>query len=153
MNKFEEQLLDDLMRDHGPRLAVARRPGPRPEKPTWIATGVVALAGVTVGAVLLVPSDSPAYAVTDNKDGTVTVSVDNASAVDDVDKQLRGPVRVSAGVPVHCDPSGVVRLLPQRESLEAALSEVVGAEVPTRIRMRKNDDGSFTLTGVECGKK
>jgi len=155
MNKFEEQLLTDLMHDHGPKLAVAQRPEPRTTKPAWVTTGVVALAGATVGAVLLLPSDSPAYAVTDNGDGTVTVSVDNASAVDDVDKELQVPIQVAPSLTIfaNCDSTGEVRLMPQGVSLGAALNEIIGEQVPTRIKMRKNADGSLTLTGVECAKK
>lgn len=85
MGKFEDQLLADLIREHGPDLADAHRPKRRGTKPAWITAGAVAVAGATTGAILLWPTSSPAYAVTDNGDGTVTVDVTNVSAVEKSD--------------------------------------------------------------------
>jgi hypothetical protein len=79
MTKFADQLFDDLMREHGPALAHAKPPAP--SRPVWarrpaLAAGLGGLAAVAATAgVLVAGGGTPAYAVTTNPNGTVTVAV------------------------------------------------------------------------------
>lgn len=98
MGKFEDQLLRDLMREHGPALAVAERPEPARRgvaRPVLVAAGAVAVTGAAVVG-MTVFGGSPAYAVTENADGTVTVSISDIRAIDPANAELErlgAPVR------------------------------------------------------------
>jgi hypothetical protein len=92
MSKFADQLFDDLMREHGSTLTNARPPAPRGHIATrraLLAVGgggvaVAAAAGVLVATAGTNPAahdgqvaggKTPAYAVTNNPNGTVTLAV------------------------------------------------------------------------------
>jgi hypothetical protein len=78
MTKFTDQLWSDLAREHGPALTQAGRPGRRRvRRPRVIAGSTLALAGAgtALGLVLTATSAAPAFAVTQNSDGSVLVTV------------------------------------------------------------------------------
>ena len=92
MTKFADQLFDDLIREHGSTLTNARPPAPRGHIATrraLLAVGgggvaVAAAAGVLVATAganpaahsgLAAAGNTPAYAVTNNANGTVTLAV------------------------------------------------------------------------------
>jgi hypothetical protein len=101
MGKFEDQLLGDLMREHGPALETAQRPAPRNRRPVWIAAGAVALAGaVTVGLALVDGGTPAAFAVNQNADGSITVSIKDIAAIDPANKELE-----RLGVPIRAVPT------------------------------------------------
>jgi len=92
MTKFADQLFDDLMREHGSTLTNAGPPAPRGHVATrraLLAVGgggvaVAAAAGVLVATAganpaahsgLAAAGNTPAYAVTNNANGTVTLAV------------------------------------------------------------------------------
>lgn len=91
MTKFADQLFTDLMNEHGPALETvpppARRTVPRP---VWLAAGVVGMAGAVTAGVAVFGGGTPAYAVTDNGNGTVTISLHQLSGVDGANGALRG---------------------------------------------------------------
>jgi hypothetical protein len=86
MTKFADQLLGDLMREHGPALAQARPPAARPRhavtgrKLLVAGAGGVAVAAAAAG-VLMAGGGTPAYAVTTHADGTVTLAVTKLSGI------------------------------------------------------------------------
>jgi hypothetical protein len=92
MTKFEDQLFDDLMREHGSSLTNTRPPVARRHVATRRALLAVGGGGVAVAAAAgvlvatagtnagdhpaqLAIGKTPAYAVTSNPDGTVTLAV------------------------------------------------------------------------------
>lgn len=85
MTRFEDQLLSELMTEHGHHLrtvrpqAPARRQVPRP---AWLAAGAAGTAAAATAATLALGSAPAlaAYSVT-RHDGTVAVSVERASGV------------------------------------------------------------------------
>jgi hypothetical protein len=95
MTKFADQLFDDLMREHGPALA---RITPAFSKPalrqrlatrrTLLAAGT-ACAAVATTAGVLAAGGTPAYAVTANPDGTVTLAVHQESGIAGANARLR----------------------------------------------------------------
>lgn len=97
MTNFADQLFQDLMAEHGAELASA--PGPaaavadagrrRVTRPAWATAGTVAAAGAAAVGFTVFGGTASAYAVTDNHDGTVTVSVTKASGVDGANAKLR----------------------------------------------------------------
>jgi hypothetical protein len=86
MTKFADQLLDDLMREHGPALAHAgaptarARPAAAGRKLLVAGAGGVAVAAAAAG-VLVAGGGTPAYAVTTHPDGTVTLAVTRPAGI------------------------------------------------------------------------
>jgi hypothetical protein len=92
MTKFADQLFQDLMAEHGAELASASAPQAARrgyKRPAWATAGTVAAAGAAAVGFTVFGSTASAYAVTDNHDGTVTVSVTKASGVDGANAKLR----------------------------------------------------------------
>jgi len=107
MTKFADELFADLMREHGSTLAQTRPPAaPKrhiPGRRTLLAAGaggvaVAAAAGALVasggppaahGGTSADGGSSPAYAVTKNSDGTVTLAVYKASGIAGANARLR----------------------------------------------------------------
>lgn len=121
MTKFTDSLWSDLVRDHGPALAHTRREPARSRllrRPHIIAGGSLGLAGAGTALVLAlgVASSPPAFAVTTNSNGSVTVQVSQASSLPQANAKLTamgiheqvtiymaaGPAAVSS--PVACTP-------------------------------------------------
>jgi hypothetical protein len=112
MTKFEDQLYQQLMTEHGHHLRAGQRPAParrRVRRPVWLATGAAGTAAGVTAAVLALSSTPAlaAYSVTQHN-GAVTVAVYNASGVAGANAALhRLPARVAV-VPVRpgCPPIG-----------------------------------------------
>jgi hypothetical protein len=112
MSKFEDQLLGQLMAEHGHRLHEVRRPAParrRARRPVWLAAGAAGTAAAVTATVMAL-SSAPAmaaYSVTQH-DGTVSVSVGNASGVAGANAALHRMHARVVVVPVRpgCPPIG-----------------------------------------------
>lgn len=100
MGKFEDQLLSDLLREHGPALAAAERSEERNTRPIWVAAGAVVLAGAVTAGVALVSGGTPAFAVSQNSDGSITVSIKDIAAIAPANKELE-----RLGVPIRAVPT------------------------------------------------
>ena len=98
MTKFEDQLFDDLMREHGSTLTNARRPAPRRHVATrraLLAVGGGGVAAAAAAGVLvatagggapghsanLAGGTTPAYALTTHSNGTITLAVYQQSGI------------------------------------------------------------------------
>jgi hypothetical protein len=95
MTNFEDQLLSDLMTEHGAQLQQLPQPGSGPaagtsrgraglravRRPAWLATGAAGLAAAATAVVMTLGGSAPAYAVARGADGTVQVSVSEPSGV------------------------------------------------------------------------
>jgi hypothetical protein len=103
MTKFADQLLADLVREHGPALALSGPPAPRrhgASRRTLLATGAgFAAAGATAGALMASGVMSggvvaggggatPAYALTTHANGTVTLDVYRESGIAGINVKL-----------------------------------------------------------------
>jgi hypothetical protein len=92
MSKFTDRLWSELVRDHGAELAqVTRKPPHRFRKPRILAgTGAgVAAAGTAAALLLGAASTSPAFAVTRNHDGSVTVTITRLGSISGANQRLR----------------------------------------------------------------
>jgi hypothetical protein len=105
MGRFDDQLWADLVDEHGPALAVAQRATPprgRGRPRVLAAVGAFGLVGVVtaVALTLTVTGASPAFAVTRNADGTVTVTIRQIEGVSGANAELaRLGVRARAVTP------------------------------------------------------
>lgn len=95
MSRFKDRLWRDLMREHGDDLAQIHRPAgqhSRRARPRVLAgtTAGLAAIGAAVALILSAAGSSPAFAVTRNHDGTVTVALRTFSAIHDANAKLAG---------------------------------------------------------------
>jgi hypothetical protein len=98
MTKFEDQLFDDLMREHGSKLIHARPPAPSRHMATRRALLAVGGGGLAVAAVAgalmaaagtqaparsadAARASTPAYALTPHSNGTITLAVYQKSGI------------------------------------------------------------------------
>jgi hypothetical protein len=92
MTNFADSLFEDLMAEHGAALASgAAAPAaarPRYRRPAWATAGTVAAAGAAVVGFTVFGGTAAAYAVTDNHNGTVTVSVSKAGGISGANAKL-----------------------------------------------------------------
>jgi hypothetical protein len=93
MTKFSDQLFDDLMREHGPALAHTRPPA-HPQRRvtarrTLLAGGGTLAVAAAIAATLVARNPAPAYAVTKNPDGTITLAVYRTSGIAGANARLR----------------------------------------------------------------
>jgi len=112
MTKFEDQLYQELMTEHGHHLHTLQRPAParrRVRRPVWLITAAAGVAAAVTAAVMALGSAPAlaAYSVTQHN-GTVMVAVNRPSGVAGANATLhamRARVRV---VPVRpgCPPIG-----------------------------------------------
>jgi hypothetical protein len=111
---FEDRLWRDLVRDHGGHLATLRRPGSttRNKRPLLLGGAVSVAGAATVGALVLSATTStPAYAVSSNSDGTITVTIHDIAGVAGANAQLaRLGVRARAVPAVANCPTAVSRV-------------------------------------------
>lgn len=91
MNRFEDKLLNDLMVEHGAELADAERPPARRgiSRPVWVTAGVLAVAATAAAGITVFGDTPPAYAVTRNDDGSVTVTIRELAAIEPANAKLR----------------------------------------------------------------
>lgn len=93
MSEFEDNLWVEVMREHGHALAHARRPLPkrrRATRPQLLAGTTVGVAAAATAAALLFGASTspPAFAVTRNPDGTVTVNLRQPSGIAGANEKL-----------------------------------------------------------------
>jgi hypothetical protein len=112
MTKFEDQLYQQLVTEHGHHLHAVQRPAParrRVRRPVWLATGAAgAVAAGTVAVVALGSAPAlAAYSVTQH-DNAVTVAVNRASGVAGANVALHAMGARVRVVPVRpgCPPIG-----------------------------------------------
>jgi hypothetical protein len=93
MTKFADQLFDDLMREHGPALARTSPPtDPRRRvtaRRTLLAGGATLAVAAAIAGTLVARNGTPAYAVTKNPDGTITLAVYQTSGIAGANARLR----------------------------------------------------------------
>jgi hypothetical protein len=92
MSKYKERLWRELVREHGAELAEISRPARhgRVARPRLLAGTTVGLAGLGTAIALLLSaaSSSPAFAVSQNHDGTVRVVIWRIDALHSVNARL-----------------------------------------------------------------
>ena len=143
MTKFADHLFEDLMAEHGAELASASAPAAahrRYARPAWATAGTVAAAGAAAVGFTVFGSTASAYAVTDNHDGTVTVSVTKAEGVAGANAKLH---QMGADVVV-------LKATPGCPSLSSfATPGLAGGK--TSLNLKFGPDGQDTVTVQASG--
>jgi len=122
---FEDRLWRDLVRDHAADLASLRRHASttRSKRPLLLGGGAMSAGGAAtvVALVLTATTSTPAYAVRNNSDGTITVTIHDIAGVAGANAQLaRLGVRARAVPTVANCPTAVSRV-PEYEWAAKAL--------------------------------
>ena len=147
MTKFADELFDDLMREHGAALARTRPPAPRPHiatRRTLLAAGTACAAVAATAGGLVAASGTPAYAVTTNPDGTVTLAVHQEAGI------------AGANTKLHQLGDGQVVVVPVRAGCPS-LGSLPAPKVPIRGHIATQTgvsrDGSVTVKakGIPAG--
>lgn len=89
MTRFKDNLLNDLMREHGKTVEEAPVRNTRSARPLLIAAGALAVAGVATVAITTNGNTPEAFAVTKNPDGSVTVTIRDIKGIDPANAKLR----------------------------------------------------------------
>ncbi|MEU3650330.1 hypothetical protein AB0E59_43705 [Lentzea sp. NPDC034063] len=130
MTTFKDNLLDDLMREHGQTVEEAPEQRRRPARPLLVAAGALAIAGAAT--VAITSNSSEAYAVTKNADGSVTVTIRDIKGVDAANAKLREYGIGAKAVPMSRDCA----------DLDETKMDLLGGYVLPRV----SDDGSVTMS-------
>jgi hypothetical protein len=110
MSRFEDHLWREFVREHGDSFAHAEKPtagrGRRPRTGLVAGTGLgLAATGAALVFVLGATSTSPAFAVTRNQDGTVTITVMARSGIAGANARLHAlgiRAQVLPQAAIHC---------------------------------------------------
>jgi hypothetical protein len=138
MSTFQERLWSDLVREHGDQIrahpatpiAVRRR-----RRPALVTGTALAVTGAAIAAALILSATTsapPAYAVTTNSDGTVTVTLNDISAITALNAELaRDGVRAKA-IPLTatCPTRGFPHPIPAGTDPSTYTITIVPADIP-----------------------
>lgn len=156
MTRFADQLFDDLMREHGPELAATRMPAPKRRVAHPVRLGAVAggVAAVAAGVALMVPGGgTPAYAVTANSNGTVSLAVFNQSGISGANAALHKLGKRLVVVPVKSSCPSVTSLpLVPRDTTYIPLRENVTTAGGTVTITTPDGGPTFTGSGKDIPK-
>jgi hypothetical protein len=162
MTKFSDELFDDLMREHGTTLANVAPPVQRGHRVTGrqmmlaagggglavaaaVAGTLVAAGGPAATAAGTAGGAVPAYAVTQNPDGTITLTAYQKSGIAGINTKLRklGDKNVYV-VPV--EPG-----CPSMNSLPKPLVSGVGHRIGAAIGVSRNGSVTVNAHGIPAG--
>ena len=132
MTRFKDNLLNDLMREHGQTLEDVPEQRRRSARPLLAAAGVLAIAGAATVAITTSDNTPAAYAVTKNADGSVTVTIKDIKGVDAANAKLREYGIGAKAVPMSRDCA----------PLDESKMDLLGGYVLPRT----SEDGSVTLS-------
>ncbi|MFZ0090150.1 MAG: hypothetical protein WAL63_11625 [Solirubrobacteraceae bacterium] len=131
-SRYEDALWDEIVDSHYDELADLRMPPPAPRRRPQAVVGATVLTAVGVGvAVITIAASSttaPAYAVTRNPNGSVSVTLRQLSAIADVNARLKTlgvrAVVTRTGSQCASVPTKIVRVSPVRVSPSTAPGDV-----------------------------
>lgn len=144
MTKFEDQLYNDLMRQHGSVLAATRAPAPPrrhiASRRVLLATGAGGVAVAATAGVLVTGGSTPAYALTTNHDDTLTLAVYQESGIAQANARLR-------------QLGDNVVLVPARPGCQSSLRAPAVRAHEISVQASGSGDGSITVNahGVPAG--
>jgi len=156
MTKFADQLYTDLLREHGSTLAdtrpLAGSRGQSASRRVLLATGAGSIAVAATAGVLTAGGGTPAYALTTNQDGTVTLAVYQESGIAQANARLQQlgdrvvVVPVRPGCPsIHSLPPPAVR--PHKSSITMTSGRSKDGTV--KVRASGIPAGDILVVGIE----
>ena len=155
MSTFEDRLWTALVREHGEEM----RPQPietnqRTHRPAILTGTALAGAGLTAAVVLAftaTTSTPPAFAVTDNPDGTVTVRLNDVSAITSLNAELARDGLDAKAVPLTagCATRGFPHPMPAGTNPSTYTITIVPGDIPSGytaiVAASENASGQVSL--------
>jgi hypothetical protein len=146
MTKFTDGLFDDLIREHGAALSATPMPAPNQKRrftgrPVLLSAGAAGLALAATVGTLAASGGTPAYAVTANRDGTVSLAVYQPSGYAGANAKLREMHKQVVVVPVEAG-CPLINTLP--------VAAVVTSEV-WGDKLGPGNTVEVTITGLPAG--
>lgn len=154
MSTFEDRLWSELVREHGHQIqppTVGARPARR--RPALITASALATVALATALLALTAGTSapPAYAVTTNPDGTVTVTLNDISALTGLNAELARDGLRARAVPLtaSCPTRAFPNAMPAGTNPSTYTITIVPADIPTGytaiVAVSKNASGQVTL--------
>jgi hypothetical protein len=149
MTKFSDQLFDDLMREHGPALAdtslLAHPKRHVTARRALVAGGGTLAVAAAIAGTVVARNPAPAYAVTKNPDGTITLAVYQTSGIAGANARLRqlGDKQV---VVVPVEPG-----CPSPGSLPPPAVSGRGHRISTETSVSRNGSVTVNAQGIPAG--
>jgi hypothetical protein len=155
MSTFEDRLWSALVHEHGERMRIhPTETNPRAHRPAILTGTALAGAGLTAAVVLAftaTTSTPPAFAVTDNADGTVTVTLNEVSAITSLNAELAREGIDAKAVPLtdDCPTRGFPHDMPAGTSPSAYTITIVPRDIPAHftaiVAASENAEGQVSL--------
>ncbi|HTI26423.1 MAG TPA: hypothetical protein VL652_35895, partial [Kutzneria sp.] len=150
MSSFEDGLWQNLMQQHGQELAAGNRIRPRQRRRPLVAAAALAVVGAgAVGVATGMFGGTPAYAVTEHPNGTVTVSLKEIAAADQTNAELRRrgiPIRVLPYTPDCANTKSFTVDESAPETTRGDGNGTVGAPLGTTTVPRGDGNGTVGVT-------
>lgn len=152
MTRFADQLLTDLLREHGATLSTIQRLEPEPVKARHRARVAGALVGAAAAAttgIVLFTGGSPAYALTDNANGSVTLEINRPAGIEEANRAFaaRGDRVVVVPVSAGCPDIGTLVGPPSPGSTTTSTARENGSAID--LDVQGIPAGRTALVGVE----
>jgi len=155
MTKFADQLLDDLMREHGSALAHARPPEARPRHAAagrkLLVAGAGGIAVAATAGVLVAGGGTAAYAVTTHPNGTITLAVTRPSGISGANGALHklGDRVVVVPVEPGCPSLGSLRPPAVKLNGHPSVQTTVGIGGSVTVNAKGVPAGDILVVGAE----
>lgn len=143
MSTFEDRLWVQLVTEHGDRIRLPTptapitpttrsKPRGRPALITGTAIGTAALVTAVVLALSASTTTPPAYAVTTNRDGTVTVTLNDVAAITALNAELARDGIAAQAIPItaECPVRGFPNAMPAGTNPSTYTITIVPREIP-----------------------
>jgi hypothetical protein len=157
MSTFEDRLWSQLVRQHADEMSVGAAHATRHRtrrRPAVLTASALATAGVVAAIALAISASTsapPAYAVTTNGDGSVTVTLNDVSAITGLNAELaRDGLRAKA-IPLtaDCPTRGFPNAMPAGTNPSTYTITIVPADIPAGytaiVAARENSSGEVQL--------
>ncbi len=156
MSSFEDRLWSELVQEHGDEMRLgatttsARR---RTRRPAVLAGTALTTVGLAAAAVLVftATTSTPAYAVTDNSDGTVTVTLRDVQDITALNAALAQSRIAARAIPLtaDCPVHGFPNPMPAGTNPSTYTITIVPSEIPAGytaiVAVGENTSGQIEL--------
>jgi hypothetical protein len=152
MTRFEDALFDELIQEHGPALAAIRPPTSHRRlavRPVWLTGGGIAAVGATAAGLVLFSGGAPAYAVTQNSDGTATIAIHQLSGIKGANAKLHALGDQVVVVPIEAGCPSITSLTAHAPSGEVTTSSAVSSGGQVTVNVTGIPAGEIAVVGVQ----
>jgi hypothetical protein len=152
MTKFEDALFDELIREHGPALAAIRPPASQrrlASRPVWLTGGGIAAIGATAAGLVLFSGGAPAYAVTQNSDGTATIAIHQLAGIKGANARLHALGDQVVVVPIQAGCPPITSLTAHAPSGEVTTSGAVSSDGQITVNVTGIPAGEIAVVGIQ----